>query len=522
MQKYFLILTMAAALLVFVSPSFAAEPAPDENGQKLKTLFENFLKDQKDLSDKSGGARFIYDGDVMVEKAESYYAVTLPHVKVSYPDGSGVDIGMISVNASAHETGQWKMAVAIPTPILLTDTAGSAPVKINIGAQKAAGIWDESLEGFAKLDARYTNISINQPEAPYTLSIPDAQIVYDYAKNADGTWSGPGFVAARNLAVQWPANNAGLKLGEIKGEVNLERYNPAAVTEYRNQVMTAQAQNGAIAPSQIFDHLGKLLVSMGGSIKSGFAISNLEVTQPSAAADQPSTIRLASGTIAIMTREFSGEKAGLDLQLSFNGLETLPVPKGYDGVLPESMNINASLNNMPIKALVDLGRATMEATAQNPEMSQLAGMSFMMKAPALFSAAGTSLEIKDTHIGNKDYRYTLSGAAKADINAISFATAELNGEFSGLDQLLERVNAVAADQTHPMALHAKTLADTLTPMKNQGTVKPGTQSAPIYTYHFVLDAKGQALLNGKSLFGAPAAADEQKPDNQKPAPIPGP
>jgi hypothetical protein len=508
-QKILALTLLACLILAPLPQARAADQASipaDANTQKLKALFEEFMNDQKTLAEKSGGAQFDYDGTVMIEPSDGYYAVTLPHVKVNYTDGSQIDIGMISINASAHEAGQWKMAVAIPTPLLLREKKDSAPIKINIGTQKAAGIWDESLKGFAKLDAQYGNITINQPDAPYTLAIAESQIVYDYAKNPDATWTGPGFFALRNVTINWPANKSDLKLAELKGEINLERYNPAAVDEYRKQIMASATDGATPGNALVLDQLSKLFISLGGGIKSGFTLQSLEITRPDPSTASPQTLNIKSAYAQVDATDFAAEKAGLGLKLGYDGLLINPMPKGYDGILPSSLNLDIGFNDMPLKALIDMGKTTYEATLQNPAMTQLAGMSFMMKAPAILSAAGTGLTIKDTYIGNSEYRFDLAGSAKADVAAINFATGAFKGEFKGLDGLITRVNAIAKDPTHPMAGNAAAMEQSLTTMKNSGAVKPGTESSPVYVYDLVMDTKGQILLNGKSLMGAPVKA----------------
>lgn len=498
-----LTILLAALLIVLASPQAArADDAPaDANAQKLKALFETFLNNQKALSEKSGGTKFDYDGAIMIEPVESYYAVTLPHIKVSYPDNSRVDIGMISINASPHEAGQWKMAVAIPTPMLVFDGKGGEPVKINIGAQKAAGIWDESLEGFAKLDALYSAISIDQPAAGYALKMPETQIRYDYNKNADGTWSGPGFFLARNIQIDWALAKSSLKLAELKGEFDLDRYNPAAVNEYKKHMLAADpSATTTEAKTQVLDQLTKLLTGLGGGFRSRFSLTGFSAAKPDPATGVRHSLSLQTGFAEISASDFLDDKANLGLKFGFDGLKTDPVPAGYEGVLPSTANFDFAFNKLPLRALVDLGKNTLEATLEQPEMTQLAGLSFMMKMPAILSTAGTGIEIKENHIGNDDYRFDLNGSARADVSAINFATGEFKGEFKGLDTLIGRVAAIAADPANPASGRAKNLGDSLAAMKSNGAVKPGTENTPVYLYDFVLNAQGQVLLNGKSLL----------------------
>ncbi len=501
-MKFYRVL-LVLALLVMTAPAQAAE-VNAEGAAKLKTIFQNFMLYQKSVTEQDK-ARLEYDGNVMVEPADKYYAVTLPHVRMLYPDGAKLDIGMVSINASPHETsGQWKMAVAIPTPIILMDARQTQAVKINIGAQKAAGIWDEGLEGFAKLDAEYNNITVENAATGLSMKIPEIKLLYDFAKNADNTtWSGPGQILVRNVA-SGMANGGSLKLGELKIDFSLDRYNPAVLNEYHTFLQGYMADVAKSTPGkpvdqaktiELADRLRSLLINASNGLAGSVNISGLEATRTNPLTHTPETVRLDKAFFGLEAKDMSADKVTLALLFGHDGLSITPTPAGYDGVIPEETNIDIKLNGIPAKQLLEMVRNTLQSSMTQPEMANFAGMSLLIKLPAVLSQAGTNAELKNTFIGNSTYRFDINGIIKADVAAVNMFIASLKGKFRNLDTLVAKVKAIATDLNHPAAKNAQGILRSLQTLQTYGAPKPGV--AGTYTYDLQMSPQGQVLLNGK-------------------------
>lgn len=488
--------------------SFASTLKPEDAG-KLKSIFETLLAYQKDAT-RPGGSKFEYDGNVMVEEAGSYFAVTLPHARIVYPDGSKLDIGMVSINASPHtQDGQWKMAVAIPTPIILLDPQQKQATRINIGAQKAVGIWDENLENFAKLDGQYNNVTIENPSTGFKAALPETRIIYDFTKDAAGQWSGPGTVSIKNITADIPGQG-NFKIADTKADFAVNQYDPAVLKQYRQFLTTflkdtqAQAQNGATpSPDQttaLADKLSDLLLNSSDAFKGDYSLSGLEITRPASGTTPSQTLKISKAFFGMGASGMKSGNASVGIRFGFNDFFSNPVPSGYEGVLPSASNIDIALANVPLKQLAEVTKNTIQGSLAQPEMAQLAGFSLLMKAPALLSQAGTYMDIKDNFIGNDQYRFYMNGKAKADISAVNNITADVQGGFKGLDELLSKINKIAADPKHPAAESAKGLSGTLETLKTYGKkAPPEPDGKSAYTYHFVMDPKGQILLNNKPL-----------------------
>jgi hypothetical protein len=498
----FFLLLISLLVLLHAAPAMAAD-INAEGAAKLKTLFENLLANQKSLS-KPDGTHLDYDGAVVVEQATTYYAVTLPHARLTYPDGSRLDIGMVSINASPHDNpGQWKMAVAVPTPIILLDAKQTQAIKITIGAQKTAGIWDETLESFAKMDAQYKNITIENPVTGFTMQIPEFQALHDFSNTGD-RWSGPGSIVFKDMTGTAP-NQANFKFKEVRGDFAIDQYSPATLKEYRAHLkayMDSIAAGGEPDPqksAQFASSLSEFLLNSSNGMKASYKISGFEAMYPDAATKKSTQVRLDTTYLGLSATGFLNDNASFNMIMGFDGFSVNPPPPSYEGILPAVGKVELAFTNIPVRKLSEAAQNTLQTSMQNPEMAQLAGLSLLMTAPTILSQAATTMEIKNSHIGNNDYKYEISGIAKADAAAVNKITAHFNGLFQGLDRLIGRVQAVAATPTHPKAKSAQNLLNFLLTMKSQGAPKAGADS---YSYEFIMDAQGKTTMNGKPLGAA--------------------
>jgi hypothetical protein len=172
------ILTCTALTMSLLSaPAFAA----DFNAQgaaALKTLIESQM-DLKQTEQKAAGGSYIIQGQVKVEPAGTYYAVTFPHTKIKDASGMVYDIGMIAANVVPGATAsEWKAAIAIPTPIKIQDDKGAPAGHVDIQKQKAMGVWDTSLNAFRTLDSSYDGLSFKDAKNTETVTIDFLSLVY--------------------------------------------------------------------------------------------------------------------------------------------------------------------------------------------------------------------------------------------------------------------------------------------------------------------------------------------------------
>ena len=115
-------------LITLAIPSTAmAQDINASGAAHLKTMFQNILDKQAAAYAQTDGPHVTYDGEISVEQASDYYAITLPPTIINMPHeqddapedtpASTIKIGMITINAIPHDKAkQWKMTFTTPHP----------------------------------------------------------------------------------------------------------------------------------------------------------------------------------------------------------------------------------------------------------------------------------------------------------------------------------------------------------------------------------------------------------------------
>ena len=496
--------TLILSLLVFfalaTSPTRAAT-INDEGAARLKTMFETILNEQSRLM--RDGAKLQRRGEVTVEQADNYYAVTLPYLQVLHNDGSRFKLGIISINAAPHtKGGQWKMTIAFPTHMATLDRNDNETFRVTIGGQQAAGIFHEDTRQFSKLDAQYRNLQIESLTPAREVSIDAITMRFDFNEGQNGYWSGPGYIAVNNMQAKRPDGFKVASVGEIKGSFQVDQWNPAAQNTYRERLM-ALAEKGALdAPKmseQDSKELGAALLDVFTKGLNGFqnalAVSDLTLSKPSSLDGKTETINIDNAKIAFDMKGFFSDSVNLGVNFAYNGFDLSSMPTQDKDVIPNKANIDIQVKNVPYKQLMNIGENTMNAANNDPKQAmQLAGLTLMMKLPAVLSQAGTRIELSDNVLGNALYNATLNAAIKADLAAVNNATANASLVFQGLDALIERTQTIAANPDNKNAASIGNLNDQLRFLQSIGK-----QQGDTYTFDFVMDAQGQMLMNGQDL-----------------------
>jgi len=491
-------------VFVFVCIIFAASPVVaaqiDEAGAaRLKAVFENVIKQQTQYA-PSEGPRPKFEGAVIVEPTDSYYAVTLPYYWMHMDDGMRMDFGMVSINATpdtVHD-GRWKMAIATPTPITIVDEGEKAVFRIDIGAQRAAGIWDEDIQNFIKLDALYSDITARSTgNDDFKMIIPQALIRYDMVEDADKKLSGDGFVVIKNMAID--ALDAGAKGGidSVRLDFKMDQYDArqALAQQKRLQALIGSSGTEGLDTTahgqELASTLMKLYSSFGEHMQVGYTIKGVDFQQSDDGEDN--RFQLDDLTLGFDMGGFVSDNVYLGLAFGFLGMDA-ETAKADVSLAPSDMNFDLKLKNIPIKQVSGLAQNAVMASMNNSNGGAMAMMSLAMKLPVILSQAGTVIEMKDNFIGNDSYRFDINGVVKADMEAMNSATADIQGRFKGLDGLLQKVRAQAVADAENAAQYRQAL-ERLQMLQKIGA-KQGEED--LYLYNFQMNAQGQMLLNGQN------------------------
>lgn len=191
---------LAFFALIFIPPASAQTANADARAQVLKGQLEGFLENQKAMALKNG-CKLSTKGEVTVEKAAGYYAFTLPNI--SYVDSKGVrsEIGMVAVNAVPEGADDWKITLALPTPITSYNNSGTAVYKTDIASQTASGVWNEKLGHFTSVNANLGNVQLNDLVKQSTVTIGAFSLASSLTEKDPEAYTGSARATLDNISI---------------------------------------------------------------------------------------------------------------------------------------------------------------------------------------------------------------------------------------------------------------------------------------------------------------------------------
>lgn len=480
-------LLIALLALAFTVTAPAGARAEDKT-KHLETMFSNFLALQTQrLATAQTPATLIQDGPIDIEKTGEYYAITLPQLSVRYSDGQTLRIGMISINANAAENpGEWTMTLAIPTPILGYDASGSESLRIEIGTQKSAGIWNEDFKSFTKLDAAYKNVELTTPAGGH-VHVPDILVRYDLDMVSQGLWSGPLFVRAFKPTWDIPLIRAKGSLDKISALITLDQFSQSLFQKIISQpLMTVSLYDPQI-------------LNAAKAVKTELSLEKLSA-QSQATGQSLQTITLGSASAKIgFDKDETGANMNAQILTKFKDLKIVGAPAEFSDLIPEHGTLNINQKNIPEQNLSKaFGNGGLNAAMA------------LLKIPVLLAQAQSTLESEASYIANSTYNINLSGIVLADIAAMANATAQGRLRFEGLDKVLSiaQVNG-SSTRASPHGAFFRGLASTLERMKTFAKIETTPSQNFVHLYDFKLDQSGAFTINDKAasaVFFAPIPA----------------
>lgn len=518
---------LALVFFFIALPASAAGEITREGAAHLKAVFESILRDQAKIIGARGQETLEQQGDIIVEKAGKFYAVTLPHLQVQNTDGTRLELGIISINASPHDPentkGQWKMTIALPTPITFFDEKGREIMRISMDGQQAAGIFHENSQQFSKLDAKYTGITIEGITPTYKATIPEIIARFDMDTGDDGRWSGPAYIEAKNINITKDNNAKTVNLAKLKAAFDIDRFDPVSALTYRKRLITL-ADKGMLKTDRISQQTSQELGSalydamtkgMNG-FDSSYNIEDLTITNTASLDGEKDIFKMDTATLALGTGGFLDENAYMTMNYGYSGMSASTIPPDRKDILPADANIDLKIKNIPFTRLVQVVQNVLGNGEKNAESLKIASFGLLLKVPALLSNAGTVIELNNNYIGSDLYRADINGEIKADIAAANSATANIRGTFRGLNALLQKLKSlketVTAKKPTVKPEKISRIITTLEWLKTIATEDKATNGKAVHVFDFIMNDKGQILLNGKDVKTLP------KPQTTKPAP----
>lgn len=418
---------------------------------------------------------------------------------------------MISINAlPGDKKEEWKMTVALPTPITMFGPDGKETGVLEIGNQNFAGVFHEAFRNFVRLNGQYKNITYTDMTENAKITIPELSMIYDLKEGSNKLWSGPMTAKASNIQGIFNKTGNAIKIRSVDLRSNIKDYSVAEALAYQEKMQamleSASTDKPSINPQNaqgMYNTMFDFLTKVWDGFSSDIAVSGLEIISPAKAGTPASTIKVENVGFGLEGYGFRSDKVMLRHTINMKALSITPPPTGMKKAAPDNINLDLTINNLPFKELAELGKKALGQEATTPEGKSLAAMSNMATLQQLLTNAGTTLSVKDTGMGHTaEYDVLLNGTATANIKALFGATAKSRLEVFGIEKLIAYAQQAADDPALSPASKTKAqqFLQTFTILQMIGQQGKNTKGQDIRSYDLELTADGKTLLNGADLM----------------------
>jgi hypothetical protein len=501
-----------ASLSLFSQPALSAEPVDIDGALYL----------QNKIQEQIGTAGFglSAEGEVGVEPAGSYYAVTLPHIKFdiamppsqSLPNGEKLmlDFGMSALNMVPTDVkGQYIFAQSLPTPWRLYN--GDKEIyRIEIGEQKTNGIQDIEMSLTTRLDAEYKNISIISSASNTTIAHIDSITAKGgYDEKTPGFYSGRLPIEINGLKLMM--NDKPLvtikKIKAYSGYTDLSRENATKcmgqMQRVNKQITSYLQTEQIVTPKVIAGYLDNVLACAGiiaDGMEGGLVIEGVNVGPELAGIIGVQNILLGSLYTQSQFTGITQDKMGLSLKFGMQNMDMQPWPESFSKYSPRTIHADIGLDNIPHSKLHEILRGVLamysEDAAQVTSNPAMVLMPILARLPQLLNEAQSGIVANDIRIAGNGYQALLKGRLQSDISAIYGFSGKANLTFYNMDKFMAGITAEAQDPNNPNAMGMMPMVAPVTMLHKLG--KDDGQGNRVFELE--LTPEGQTTLNGESLM----------------------
>tara|TARA_R110002124_G_scaffold287365_1_gene474229 strand:- start:163092 stop:164678 length:1587 start_codon:yes stop_codon:yes gene_type:complete len=509
-----LTLSVLAFATLSLSPQTAVSADPVDIDGAL--YLQNKIQEQINTA----GFGLSAEGDVAVEPAGSYYAVTLPHIKFdmamppsqSMPNGEKLmlDFGMSALNMVPTDVkGQYIFAQSLPTPWRVYN-GEQEMYRIEIGEQKTNGIQDIEMSLTTRLDAEYKNISLIHAASNATIvHIDSITAKGGYDEKTAGFYSGTLPIEINGLKLM--ANNKPFltikKVKAYSGYTDLSRENTTKCMgqmQRLNKQITGHLQREKIVtPKVIATYLDNVLACTGiiaDGMEGGLVVEGVNIGPEISAMLGVQNILFKSFYTQSQLTDISKEKMGVSVKFGMQEMDMQPWPESFSKFSPRSIHADIGLDNIPHGKLHEIIRGVLAMYSQdaaqvtaNPAMVL---MPILARLPQLLNEAESGIVAKDIRIAGEGYQALLKGRLQSDISAIYGFSGKANLTFYNMDKFMEGITAEAQDPNNPNAAGMMPMLAPVTMLQKLG--KDDGQGNRVF--EFELTPQGKSTLNGESLM----------------------
>lgn len=523
-NSLFAALALSSAL-VFPSLALAAS-----NLEGAQTFANSFLTRQKE-SLQSQGLTVVETGTIQITEQGKFFAVTYPALTITGgKDAPKMDIGSMRMNLMpGDQDKEWKMTLAIPSPIKFSGPKGA--VDLTIGTQKFSAVINEETLFPRMLDAQYQNIKFLSPAGDIGINLGDMALKMNYTADPSGLWSGPFTMVMGQLSLdakEKDGSSGHIKIGEIGLDGHVTKLDAEKIRSYNkkmSELMNAGLDPDKVESAESMNALWNIIMEDGmqqmDGIKANFTIKDIDMNLPQGDKPGAAPIAFKLGQLGYNFEAdgMRGDKSNGAFGINAKGITA---PTGQDPALtkyvPQDVTVTFGYKNLPHKALMQqlgtlaaAGASTnvdcaalpdqKDCAAKQVQQGQMVAMQAMMQVPALFAQAGTIFTINNTEIRATDYNVNMNGEFKAAQGAIYGGTGTLKTVFAGLDQIVTDMQGQMKASTTTPELSAKLgqAMQGLIMLQMMGGQGQDASGKPARIYDLAVDEKGSVKLNGADL-----------------------
>jgi len=368
-------------LFTLNTASASAVEINDEGAAKLREMLDQSHSDIK----KTENVKINFNGEISVEKAKGYYAVTYP---ASTIEKGKIIVQMDSSKVNAIPTKDpdlWKMTMALPNSITVKDGPNKDLVRIDLGQQHFSGTYSEKMNGYPKYNAKYKDVKMTFAKKGDSIIIGNLEAKSNLTEKS-GLLSGP---------VNAVLSNISFNSQKIKNELSIDRIK----FDINKKDLDQKAHQQALSTMQDAD------------------------------------TELNANTLMALIKS-----AGSGVSLSYDGLTFKPNTPNME-LVPQSFATTIGLNKLPIMDLMKFAEQAEGADPKDPNAQRALAGKAMQMLPQKLQAAGSSISLKNTHFGNGAYDVKIDGVMKAQSASKMGGVGELNIQTKGLDKIMQALQS---------------------------------------------------------------------------------
>ncbi|MAH05279.1 MAG: hypothetical protein CL561_06955 [Alphaproteobacteria bacterium] len=515
-RKLRLIALGVSAAAILGSPTAVSAQAVEPVGVDGALYLQNKL--QEIIAQPNMG--MTASGEVEVEAAGNYYAVTLPHIRLDIPTPPSqqqpkggkfsFDFGIAAMNMVPTEVkGRYVFAQSLPTPWRFY-TNDQEIFRLSIGKQKTNGIYDLPMNLATRLEAQYDNIVLTDAKTGKpVLAIDSVTGKGGYDEKKPGLYSGRLPIEVNGIKLYGGTTEPFLTVDKLKiysGYTDLSRENMikcvGQMQRVNKQIQSYVKTEQIVDPPVIAGYLDNALACMGilaDGMEGGIVVEGVKVGPGLAAAAGMQNVSLNSLYMQSFFTDIFKEKMGIAMKFGAQNLNMQPRPPGFSDYAPNSFHVDIGVDNVPHAKLHEIVRGILgmysqdaESLTANPAMIM---MQVMTRLPQILNEAQSGFVANDVRISGKDWQAVLKGRVQSDINAIYGASGQGTLVFQNMDMLLKQIKAEAQDPNNPNAMGMMQIIAPLEMLHGLG--KSDDKNGRIFEFEFT--QQGNLMLNGQSV-----------------------